>query len=194
MQKCLGIVLAGGLSSRMGNDKAQLMRQQQKMIDFSKQQLKDAGLDDVVISGDKYGVADIYKNAGPLAGVYSVVKQHPCSSVLILPVDLPLITVTAIKQLKHIGQLTEKACFYENHAIPMYLPINSFSELFFANAFEHFTGKGPSVKALLKQVPHQAIPLTDERLLMNTNTPQEWQQAQNILSTSFSSRCNTRYN
>lgn len=186
MQKCIGIVLAGGLSSRMGTDKSQLMRQQQKMLDFSQQRLKDAGIDDVVISGDKYGIEDIYKQAGPLSGVYSVLQQHICTSVLILPVDLPLISVDAIKQLKHLGQLTNKACFYEDHAIPLYLPINSFSELFFARAFTNFNGKGPSVKSLLNQVPHQAIPLTDKRMLMNTNTPQEWQDAQNILSTSFS--------
>ena len=186
MQKCIGIVLAGGLSSRMGTDKSQLMRQQQKMLDFSQQRLKDAGIDDVVISGDKYGIEDIYKQAGPLSGVYSVLQQHICTSVLILPVDLPLISVDAIKQLKHLGQLTNKACFYEDNAIPLYLPINSFSELFFARAFTNFNGKGPSVKSLLNQVPHQAIPLTDKRMLMNTNTPQEWQDAQNILSTSFS--------
>ena len=185
MSTCLGIVLAGGLSSRMGSDKAQLMRQQQKMIDFSQQRLQQAGVDKVVVSGDKYGVADLYKNAGPLSGVYSVLAKHACSAVIILPVDLPLITVDALKQLKHIGQLTEKACFYQNHAIPMYLPINSFTELFFANAFDYFSGKGPSVRALLNKVPHQALPLTDERVLMNTNTPQEWQQAQHILSTSF---------
>lgn len=188
MEKCLGIVLAGGLSSRMGSDKAQLMRQKQKMLDFSEQQLRNTGLDDVIISGDKYGVEDIYKNAGPLSGIYSVLKKHTCTAVLVLPVDLPLITVDGLKQLKSVGQMTQKACFYQNHSIPIYLPINSYTELFFNSAFEHFSGKGPSVRGMLKQVPHQAIPLQDERLLMNTNTPQEWQHAQHILSSSFSSR------
>jgi len=188
MDKCLGIVLAGGLSSRMGSDKAQLIRQKQKMLDFSEQQLRNTGLDDVVISGDKHGIEDIYKNAGPLSGIYTVLKKHTCTAVLVLPVDLPLITVDALKQLKSVGQMTQKACFYQNHSIPIYLPINSYTELFFNNAFEHFSSKGPSLQGMLKQVPHQAIPLQDERLLMNTNTPQEWQHAQHILSSSFSSR------
>lgn len=185
MRKCLGIVLAGGLSSRMGSDKSQLMRQQQKMLDFSTQRLKDAGVDEVIISSDKYGVVDIYKNMGPMSGVHSVLQQSNCSSAIVLPVDLPLITIDAIKQLRHIGQLTDKACFYEGHSIPLYLPVNSYTELFFSNAFSDVSGKGPSVKSLLKQIPHQSIPLTDKRILMNTNTPQEWQQAQTILSTSF---------
>lgn len=185
MQKCLGIVLAGGLSSRMGSDKSQLMRQQQKMLDFSAQRLKDAGVDEVIISSDKYGVVDIYKNMGPMSGVHSVLQQSTCSSAIVLPVDLPLITIDAIKQLRDIGQLTDKACFYEGHSIPLYLPVNSYTELFFSNAFSDVSGKGPSVKSLLKQIPHQSIPLTDKRILMNTNTPQEWQQAQAILSTSF---------
>jgi len=188
MEKCLGIVLAGGLSSRMGSDKAQLIRQQQKMLDFSVQQLTSTGVNDVIISGDKYGVEDIHKNAGPLCGIYSVLQKHNCTAVIVLPVDLPLITVDALKQLKTIGQMTNKACFYEHHSIPIYLPINSYTELFFNNAFVQFSGKGPSVRGMLKQVPHQALPLKDERLLMNTNTPQEWQHAQQILSSSFSSR------
>ncbi|WP_286265111.1 molybdenum cofactor guanylyltransferase [Thalassotalea atypica] len=185
MHKCVGIVLAGGLSNRMGSDKALLVRQQQKMLDFSQQLLRETGVDDVMVSGDKYGIADLYPQAGPLSGICSVIKQTPCSSVLVLPIDLPLITSSALKELKNIGQLTEKACFYQNHAIPMYLPINSLTELFFEQAFKHFNGKGPSVRSMLKQVPHQAIPIEDERLLLNTNTPQEWQHAQQILASSF---------
>jgi len=79
---CLGVVLAGGLSSRMGQDKAQLKRQQKatspsensahSMLDFSKQLLADAGIKDIVISGDNHQIPDRVAHAGPVGGIYSV--------------------------------------------------------------------------------------------------------------------------
>ena len=37
---------------------------------------------------------------------------------------------------------------------------------------------GPSVRAMLEQVPHQAIASLSNQVLFNTNTPEQWQQAQ----------------
>tara|TARA_R110001583_G_scaffold195215_3_gene370551 strand:+ start:18823 stop:19026 length:204 start_codon:yes stop_codon:yes gene_type:complete len=36
---------------------------------------------------------------------------------------------------------------------------------------------GPSIKALLQHIPHQAIQCGDSKALFNTNTPEQWQQA-----------------
>ncbi len=191
-QECLGVVLAGGLSSRMGKDKAQLMRNNTSMLDFSQQLLRDAGINNIVISGNanqlnpnkiiqKQQVTDIIEKAGPVGGIYSVIKQYQPNSLLVLPVDLPLMTPQALAKLKQIGELSAKACFFQNHSIPLYLPINGFVEMFLQQAFSHSTftnsGRGPAIKALLKQVPHQAIAIENEQTLFNTNTPEQWQQA-----------------
>jgi molybdenum cofactor guanylyltransferase len=186
--ECLGVVLAGGLSSRMGEDKALLMRNNIKMLDFSKQLLRDIGINNIVVSGnpqhinDSHQVSDIVKQAGPVGGIYSVIKQHQPQAILVLPVDLPLMTAHALAKLKQAGELTNKACFFQDHNIPLYLPVNAFVELFLQKTFQSSnfkdSGRGPSIKALLNQVPHQALISADQQTLFNTNTPQEWQQAQ----------------
>jgi len=196
----LGVVLAGGLSSRMGQDKALLTRgnasNNLSMVDFSKQLLSNAGISNIVISGDNHQVHDVVKGTGPVGGIYSVLQyclknQRQPKALLILPVDLPLMTASALKQLRIKGELSQKATFYadasgKTHNIPLYLPNNAYLELFLAQAFKGYAAKsgeknGPSIRALLKQVPHQAINLVNNastnHILFNSNTPEEWQKA-----------------
>lgn len=206
---CLGVVLAGGLSSRMGQDKAQLKRQQHavspsaksahSMLDFSKQLLADAGIKDIVISGDHHQIPDRVAHAGPVGGIYSVIAHYLANSpehlqpkaLLILPVDLPLMTVSALTELRLKGELSHKATFFSDsqknmHHIPLYLPNNAFLNMFLMQAFHREqlltnsknNKNGPSVRAMLEQIPHQAIASLNNQVLFNTNTPEQWQQAQ----------------
>jgi molybdopterin-guanine dinucleotide biosynthesis protein A len=185
---CIGVVLAGGLSSRMGQDKARLERNNSSMLGFSKQLLNDSGISDIVVSGDNYDVPDMVKQSGPVGGIFSILSKYPqAKSLLILPVDLPLMTANALAELRIKGELSQKATYFEGHSIPLYLPNNAYVELFLKQAFAHKNNDknegshskktGPSIKALLKNVPHQAIQSSDANTLFNTNTPQEWQQA-----------------
>jgi molybdopterin-guanine dinucleotide biosynthesis protein A len=189
--ECLGVVLAGGLSSRMGQDKAKLVRNSTNMLNFSKQLLIDSGISNIVVSGNEYDIPDKVKNSGPVGGIYSVLSSFPqAKSLLILPVDLPFMTIKSLTDLRIKGELSQKATYFEGHNIPLYLPINAYAELFFSKIFsnnllassrkssEKTTKKnGPSIKALLQQVPHQAIQCSDSKALFNTNTPEQWQQA-----------------
>lgn len=213
---CVGVVLAGGLSSRMGTDKSQLSRlKNTNMLDYSKQLLGDAGISNIVISGsdtltDKLQIADLVPKSGPVGGIYSVIAHYQANTplhlqpkaFLILPVDLPLMTGKALAELKLKGELTQKACFFQDankrdHHIPLYLPNNAFLSLYLAKVFigdklistaqasqgtpSNMTQKkkgGPSVRSMLEQIPHQQILLKNSKALFNTNTPQEWQQAQ----------------
>ena len=122
---CLGIILTGGLSSRMGQDKAQLSRNDIKMLDYSKKLLTDIGINNMVVSGafdaqqsralaSDILVPDIIKQAGPVAGIYSVLQRFQPKAVFILPVDLPLMTPSILQQLKKMGELTHKACFFSS--------------------------------------------------------------------------------
>jgi molybdenum cofactor guanylyltransferase len=205
---CLGIVLAGGLSSRMGQDKSQLSRNDIKMLDYSKRLLIDVGIKNIVVSGafeaqnantfaTDIFVPDIIKQGGPVAGIYSVLQRFQPKAIFILPVDLPLMTPEVLQQLKTTGELSKKACFFQTrdgaHNIPLYLPNNAYLALFLADAFKQTgsskiatnnTGpnkKGPSMKSLLKQVPHESIVAPNTKTfndaLFNTNTPEQWQIA-----------------
>jgi molybdopterin-guanine dinucleotide biosynthesis protein A len=184
---CLGVVLAGGLSSRMGQDKAQLIHKNTDMLSFSKQLLLDSGINQVVVSGNKHQVTDLLENAGPVGGIYSVIARHQPNALLILPIDLPLMTSKALMQLRLKGELSHKACFFEDHPIPLYLPNNGYLALFLAQVFKHYQPQniakarsvkgGPSVKSLIEQVPHLKLKLDTPNILFNTNTPEQWRQA-----------------
>ncbi len=189
--KCLGVLLAGGLSSRMGQDKAKLRHNTTDMLNFSKQLLIKSGINNIIVSGDDYDVPDKVKQSGPVGGIYSVLSKYPLTkSLLILPVDLPFMTADVLKSLRIKGELSQKATYFKDHNIPLYLPNSAYVELFFTKVFSQnleqsnsdIIGKttkknGPSIKALLQQVPHQAVQIDDERALFNTNTPEQWQQA-----------------
>lgn len=207
-QDCLGVVLAGGKSSRMGTSKALLIRSndiygghsnnQENMLNYSKKLLRNVGIENVVVSGDIEGeptnntVIDEFAELGPMGGIYSVIKKYQPKSLLILPVDLPLMSKETLSQLKVKGQLSQKACFFADHFLPLYLPNNGYVEQFFSAHFSQFmqssnqalnekkaTKKnGPSIRSMLAQVPHHALAIKSAQCLFNTNTPKEWQQAQ----------------
>lgn len=189
-QSCLGVVLAGGKSSRMGQDKAHLQRNQQDMLSYSKSLLEAAGSSKVIVSGAVHGISDIVSNIGPLGGMQSVITQFKPEALLILPVDLPLMTSAELARLKQIGELSQSACFFSDNYLPLYLPVNAYVEQFFQQPLKQSTSlatgkrglKGPSVKSLINQVPHKVVQAKNINSLFNTNTPEQWQQAQHLLS------------
>ena len=200
INQCLGVVLAGGLSSRMGVDKASLIRNEINMLNYSKQLLTNSGMSNVVISGETSAsstqdnvISDTYKNTGPVGGIASIIQQCKPSALLILPIDLPLMTFSALQKLKRVGEISQRACFYENSSLPLYLPITAHLEHFIANAFittsnqavenKELNIKGPSMRALLNQVPHKTIPIENPKTLFNSNTPEQWKVAQTHFST-----------
>ncbi|MBA6296976.1 molybdenum cofactor guanylyltransferase [Colwellia sp. MB02u-9] len=205
-QPCLGVVLAGGKSSRMGQDKASLQREKQDMLSYSMSLLKAAGSSQVLVSGGEQGIDDLVANLGPLGGIQSIIKQFKPQALLILPVDLPLMTSVELARLKQVGELSHQACYFTDNYLPLYLPVNAFVEQFFQQlltkphsqlksktSFSHeqisadkAASKrnltGPSVRSLLAQIPHKVVTPKNSKCLFNTNTPEQWQQAQHLLS------------
>ena len=177
MNHCLGVVLAGGKSQRMGQDKAHLQIGQQSLLRRSQNLLYDCGLKTVVVSGQSQ-ISDLIAEQGPVGGIFSIYKQCQPKAMLIIPVDLPLLTPTALTRLMTIGELSQKAVHYNNHSLPIYLPVTGFLENFFAQP-ELFTGaRGPSIKAMLEQIPHSTVALTENEALTNVNSPAQWQKIQ----------------
>jgi molybdenum cofactor guanylyltransferase len=201
-QPCLGVVLAGGKSSRMGQNKANLRRQNQDMLSYSKSLLTAVGSSQVVVSGGENGIDDIVADMGPLGGIQSIINQFQPQALLILPVDLPLMTSNELIALKQVGELSQRACYFTDNYLPLYLPVNAFVEQFFQQSLSKINSKksvthstelnnkkpqkrnlsGPSVRSLLSQIPHRAIVPKNSSCLFNTNTPEQWQQAKNLLS------------
>ncbi len=94
----LGVVLAGGLSTRMGEDKSRLIVEGRQLWERQALLLEAIGADAVVVSGPEEGpwagsryraVADDQEKVGPMGGIFSVMQELRPDRVLVLAVDMP---------------------------------------------------------------------------------------------------------
>lgn len=178
-----GILLAGGLSTRMGSDKALLMRDQQSMLDYTQQLLTQAGCETVLISrtqnpSDDF-IQDIYPELGPLSGIHACVKhsvdrRHMSEGFIVSPVDMPHMQVESLTALVNFGRENQTSCYFEHSVLPCY--VHHSSQLL-TTLEQRLENTQLSVTGLLRQL--NAIPLKtlSEQQLVNTNTPSEWSEA-----------------
>lgn len=187
----VGVVLAGGLSTRMGIDKATLRHPGSglSLVKHAQRSLKQAGADTTLISSNQLPgmVADKYPYLGPLSGIHGAFvycnKTYPSTSgLLFLPVDMPSITPALLTSLYEHGKSRGKASFYGRQFLPLYLP---FSSAIF-DYLEHTLAKGEntSLKAMLRgdlAAQPLDIPLVgaEADVFTNINQPNQWAAFQN---------------
>ena len=138
----IGLVLAGGQSRRMGQDKALMRYQGRTLIDNASLLLQSASCDKVLISRNAPGfLNDKIEDAGPLSGVHAVLNAlsqsdnhngNPCE-LLVLPVDMPQMTPELLRILVSRGREAEKACYVEKRFLPFYLPVTQDTKALLAN-------------------------------------------------------------
>lgn len=98
-------IIAGGRSSRMGTDKAFLTLGGQTLIERALVVTSSVSTQ-VAIVGDpakfwKYGtvVEDVYRDAGPLAGIHAALLQKSAELNLMLAVDMPFVSQALLEFL-----------------------------------------------------------------------------------------------
>ena len=104
-----GLVLAGGESRRMGQDKALLARDGQSQLAYMVSLLKQV-TDTVFVSTRRdqqresersrfTQIVDRYEGVGPIAGILSAMDEHPHADWLVVACDLPNIDVAMLNFL-----------------------------------------------------------------------------------------------
>jgi molybdopterin-guanine dinucleotide biosynthesis protein A len=103
LDQVTGYVLAGGLSTRMGQDKALLELGGVPLIELAVQKL-GAVVSKVRILGSRPEfqahapmVEDLYKGCGPLGGLDAALADTTSDWILILPVDMPFVPVRLLR-------------------------------------------------------------------------------------------------
>lgn len=106
-EKATAIVLAGGKSSRMGEDKSLLPIKGQPLIAHIVDQLRDR-FDEIIIGAndpEKYAflklpvITDIEKDKGPLMGIYSCLKASSNEVNFITACDIPVMNTKLIDDM-----------------------------------------------------------------------------------------------
>lgn len=180
---CLGVVLAGGRSQRMGADKARLVWNGERMLDRAVAMLRGAGCTRVLVSGNypEYPhVADQFSECGPLGGLASIAKRVPESRWLVLAIDQPLLDAAMLRALLD-GLLTgcevaRGVCRYGEEPLPMALLVSPDTRKWLLTAVAA-DGAHRSLKALQDRLRIHALPADAavRARLRGANTPDEWQ-------------------
>lgn len=127
--KVTAIILAGGKSSRMGEDKSLVNLVGKPMIEYLIHTIKRAGIQNIILNTnhpepfEKYNLPickDIIENKGPLAGIYSSLQQSETDENIIIPCDSPFITSDLLKRLIN-NNLTHEISFvkFKNNYYPL---------------------------------------------------------------------------
>lgn len=172
-----GIVLAGGLSSRMGRDKALLPWQGRTLLEHMRGLLLQAGAQRVWVSGNYPafgGIPDQVARCGPLGGLHGVATRMPDGPAWVVPVDTPLLPPRLLQQLRddHHGPCT----IFTGHPLPMLLNMDDACRAALASMLDDRDGPR-SLQALQRRLGVNTIALApvDEAGLVNCNTPEQWE-------------------
>ncbi|OUS12251.1 hypothetical protein A9Q89_06630 [Gammaproteobacteria bacterium 53_120_T64] len=183
----IGVILAGGLSSRMGQDKANLPIAGTTLLEFMHDKLQRAGLSEIIICRNVPGyLNDLIPELGPLGALYTLSQHYPGRQALIIPVDMPLFSVASLEKFRTVAvhpalkSDTDGATLPANpgrQIFPLYLPFTPR-----VNAALNQRAKQPddlSIAAFLRATDARRLDAfeqsIDDKEFLNANTPRQWQ-------------------
>jgi len=192
MTRTIGLILAGGRSTRMGgNDKAFIALKDKRLLAHLLDRLKPQ-VDEVAINSNadaerfhEFGVSvipDILRDhLGPLAGIHAGLTAYPDDSLLTVAVDLPFIPRDLATRLK--AQSDGSHCCYasdgKSHALAILWPPGM------ATTVEQFLRESKhSIQEWLRVhgTPVVFQPTPEADIQCNVNSPEDLEKAELFLS------------
>jgi molybdopterin-guanine dinucleotide biosynthesis protein A len=178
---CIGVVLAGGRSTRMGRDKALLDWHGRPLLERQLDALRASGVDDVRVSGDRpayRGVADARPGLGPLAGLAAVAGAMAGEAELVvIPVDMPLLQAALLRRLR--DERPQARCLrFAEHVLPMRLRLDVESRVLLATLLHEGEHRRRSLRALQQTLDCTDIALAADEAaqLTDCNTETLWHE------------------
>lgn len=180
-----GIILAGGQSRRMGQDKAELTMEEETLLHRQVRKMQMLGIEDILLSGAVYAqlpgtriIADKLSNRGPLGGLHACLHEAKHPACLVLSVDIPLVPVSTLFQLcraHHSGVTILRHGKMREPLIGVY-------DCVLAGAIESLIAeKGMPVQALEKVTQWSYFDyFGPEEYLINCNTPEDFLRAKAV--------------
>jgi molybdopterin-guanine dinucleotide biosynthesis protein A len=175
------LILAGGLSSRMGTDKASLPYGAQTLLEHMRAIAGRAGARTILVGGGPYGdLPDPVAEAGPAASLWALArttsKVATNSRWVVIPVDMPLLERPLLRRLVAAGP---RAAFFAGHPLPLALTMDNATRDVLERMGERLSaGKSISVHHVLELLGADTLSpdATERAQLVNANTREEWNQ------------------
>ena len=180
MRHCSAILLAGGYSSRMGRNKAELDLHGVSFLQHQVGKLRTVGMEDIVVAGTPTSiegtrsVMDIYPHRGPLSGIHAGLLAVKEPKALVLAVDTPLVPVSLLEDLirRHRRGITVVSSGAGLEPL-----IGVYDKSLLPECEKLLQSSGTSLRRLFGKVGVTAVEYTgDPKLLMNCNTPEEYKK------------------
>ena len=191
--KLYGLVLSGGKSTRMGKDKGLIEYHGIPQRDYIYNLLNQV-CDETFLSVRKDQVTEIPKEfqvivdedvyKGPYNGILSAHQKYPNVAWLVLACDLPLIDVAALKELIKERNTTKFATAFAVKQNPLPEPLCAISEAdgLKASVLYMNSQQGSCPRKFLINNDVELVFPTDERVLLNANSENDYQEAIKIVA------------
>lgn len=184
---CSVIVLSGGKSRRMGQDKASLLIGKKKFIQHIVEKLKEIGFKDILlcsypeaIDGAR-NVEDIFIGKGPLSGIHAGMSNAKNPDCLVISADTPLVPKSVIKDLVKTHAANSKKATVLEHNGNLY-PVLGVYKTDLLNRITEVLGQEKfAIKKILDGEEITKYPYNGEALLIaGCNTPEEYKALINV--------------
>ncbi len=177
----IGALLAGGRSRRMGSDKALLPVGDGTLLDHMRARLAALPLAEIVVCRDAPGcLADVLPGLGPLGALHSLSLHYPGRTLLVVPVDMPLLSAATLETL--LAGTESEPRHYADHPLPLRLTLTPVASA--AIAARTTTAAGDrSLAGLLRELGATALPPPEDiGEFANLNHPDDWARLRALLS------------
>ena len=181
-----GIVLAGGKSSRMETDKAELIYKEVPQwkaaenllnnfcknvyISINHEQAKTwAKSEQQNFVEDKVK----FKNKGPISGILSVADENTEEGFFVLGIDYPFLQLKNLIQLNNLRSESYEAICFEKDGF-----VEPLCTIFEKSAIEklkiYFENGGESLSKFLKTIETKKVKIAEEHFLKNVNSKEDY--------------------
>lgn len=164
-------ILAGGLSQRMGRDKARMRLGRHTLVGYLRATLKDAEWPVRVLR------RDIVKRCGPLGGIYTALHRTRADVVIFLACDMPFVSIAWLRKLRRGLRKRDRAVFTVANGKAGFPLILRRSELDLVKgqmAAGKFALQDLALESRARQMRQPGATLGEA---WNINTPEEWLKA-----------------
>ncbi len=183
-------MLAGGQSSRMGQDKALFEWYGVPLYQHMTNLLTGADARRVMVNrfadnsskGRPDWIQDRIPGHGPLSGIHAVLCETDAEALVIVPVDMPLLRSEHINRLvSHYDK--KRPVEFAGYSLPLLLPVNDNVRVAVEEAVSSENRRNYALWRLIERLEGCRIdpPEDHEQAFANANTPEEWQACQLVV-------------
>lgn len=181
-----GVILAGGKSTRMGEDKAMLILDDKPFIQHIAV-LMTSIFDNIFIVSDELQrytflnlpmFPDVYKDCGPLGGIHSALVHSSTERIFVVSCDTPMLHPTLIKFL--LEKISDEAVLVPAVDLFVHPLCGLYTKKCLPIIEQHLLAKQFSVMKFLEDVPTVTVQIPDSMKelaavsLFNVNNPENY--------------------